>query len=289
MFSLHDAISSAMDSREPTRLQNVKHLLQQGYDVNKRDSTFRTPLDYTISLSHHLRDSTSSSSMQQEVVQLLLEHKADPNLQDSGGWTFLHQAAWNGDLPLIQQCVQYGNGTIMAKNNNGSLPVDLAAMRGHHQVTKYLDSHSGDLRHICRAVIHEALGKRVTRLRELPLPLRLKLFLNYGIPYDGFSAVLVPPEPWSSEELWRKDVKSEEIASFIKDNASSEFLEEHRKVLYGEQDEEERSETSSVGARQEELVRLFKDMYLWEYFRNVSYEEPLAREPRYSLEPVQKE
>lgn len=220
-----------------------------------------------------------SSVVIEGVVKFLLQHKADPNHRDAQGQTLLHLAAWHGDLQFVKLCVQFGKGDIHARDAEGRKPVDLAAIRGHTQVMEYLDTHSNDLRSICRQVIFEAMGKNFSsKLHCLPLPPQVKLFLSYHIPYPGFEAVIVPPAPWTKEEVWQKKAKSGEVKAFIMENASSEFLDEHRTVL----------EAKRVDKQSDELVRLFQDMYLWESFKTVNFEEPLLREPRYSMTKVEK-
>lgn len=216
------------------------------------------------------------------MIELLLKKGADPDLQDSRGWSLLHLAAWNGDLFFIQQCVRLRRGDIHAVNHDNQQPVHLAALKGHQYITHFIDSQSGDLRSMARAVVRTTLGKKCHQLDKLVLPPRLKLFLNYNIPYTGFSAVLVPPEPWTPAQLHAGEVEGTEIRQFITDHASQDFLLTHQQEL-GERQGEEPGEE---GGRS--LVELFQEMYLWEAFKNVDYEEPLPRAPRYSLNPIDK-
>lgn len=219
------------------------------------------------------------SGFQKDLILLLLQYKANPNFKDRKGLTLLHHAAWNGDLEFIQLCVKYGKGDVHSLDKEGRKPVDLAAIRGYTHVMDYLDTHSGDLRCICRRVIRETMGKTFSpRLHLLPLPPPAKLFLSCQIPYPGFTATLVPPVPWTMSKLWEKEVKADKIRDFIKENASSEFLEEHRCVL----------NMNSGKDDDDDMVKLFQELYLWESFKSVDFEEPLAREPRYSLTKLEK-
>lgn len=220
--------------------------------------------------------------MNDEPVRLLLKHGADPNLKDGRGWSLLHHAAWAGDLHFIRVCIKYGKGDVKIRNSDGCLPVDLAAAKGYTHITQYLDTQSCDLRSMCRGVIRQTLGKRCGQLDKLLLPQRLKLFLNYNIPYVGFSAVLVPPEPWTTTQLLHKEVSHEKVLEFIRTHASEEFLSQHSRTL---EDKDAEGEEEPVT---EELTSLFQEMYLWEAFKDVQYEEPLARPPRYSLQKCTK-
>lgn len=202
-------------------------------------------------------------------AQLLLDSGADPNLPDSSGWTVVHQCAHNGDLPLLELVVRKG-AKVFLRNHQGHLPVEQAALRGHAPLVRYLELQSCDLRSLCRYAIREAMGKRSYRqLDQLPLPPRLKLFLNYGSPYEGFSATVVPECPWSSSQLQEGSVRPEEVREFISENASEEFATEHRSALAG----------GDMGS----LVEALQSLYLWESFKSLSYQEPAARPPRYPL------
>ena len=227
----------------------------------------------------------------------------------------IHQAAWYGDLNFIRLAVDCGKGDISSRNNLGQQPVDLAAVKNHTAITSYIDTHSCDLAAICRGVIRQTLGKRCGQLNKLHLPPRLKLFLNYNTPYPGFTSVLVPPAPWTAAELRQHQVQGTALREFIMKHGSQDFLQEHSSSLGREETSEHssslgteetstdqehssslgREETStdqehssSLGTEEtladQELVQLFQDMYLWEAFKIVAYEEPMPRKPRYPLE-----
>lgn len=171
---------------------------------------------------------------------------------------------------------------MMTCNMDGYRPVDLAAVKGHTSTMKYLDTHCGSLLFTCRAVIQQSLGKKCCQLDTLHIPPRLKLFLNYNIPYRGFSAVLVPPAPWTPQQLRQNEVGAAELRGFIQEHASEEFQLEHAQTLGTLEDKSEDSEEKGgATCTEEKLVTLFQDMYLWEAFKDLNYEEPLARTPRY--------
>ena len=159
-------------------------------------------------------------------------------------------------------------------NKQKQLPIDLASIRGNSEVVEYLEQQSCDIKAMCRVVIRGALGKRVHKVKELPLPPSLRLFVNYGSPYDGWTATLIPEPPWTVEQLRNEtELNKDELKKFIQENASNDFLEDNSKNM---------SEMS-------ELVDVFQSMYLWEAFKqNVDYEEPEVRKPRYSMEKVDK-
>ncbi len=56
-----------------------------------------------------------------QMVKLLLEHKALPNLEDDNAETSLHLAAKNGHLACLNELLTSG-GDANLKNNNGATP-----------------------------------------------------------------------------------------------------------------------------------------------------------------------
>ncbi len=59
------------------------------------------------------------------IVQLLLDHGADPNVRDQGGFTPLHAAAQNGDVESIHALLING-ADAEAKTTEGKTPLDYA-------------------------------------------------------------------------------------------------------------------------------------------------------------------
>jgi ankyrin repeat protein len=72
----------------PTRLRQVRALLQAGADVNARCETGRTPLFYAVSVQVHARQ----WPFHRECARLLLVAGADPALEDQQGATALMAA-----------------------------------------------------------------------------------------------------------------------------------------------------------------------------------------------------
>ena len=286
-------------------LTDVQQFIKDGADVNKRDGSRRLPLDYCVSdtwpcsCTSKVTDSAGDVSQavlslplcsrcreRLEKAKLLLDSGTDPNNTDGHGWGIVHQCAWSGDLLLLRMCVQKG-GKVTLRTKDQRLPVHLSATRSHMHTTRYLDKQSCDIRSLCRVVINDSMGKRrYNRLNELPVPPTVRLYLNFNIPYIGFEATLVPTQPWTLEELHSRSVESELVQEFICENASSEFLEEHKDVLVGVAGN---GEGGGAEANMTELIELFQTMYLWESFKNVKFEEQPARAPRYSMEKLKKE
>jgi ankyrin repeat protein len=50
----------------------------------------------------------------------------------------IHEAAYQGNMPLLKTLVEHNDFHLWKKNSGGFLPLHLAAMRGHSVVVKYL-------------------------------------------------------------------------------------------------------------------------------------------------------
>ncbi|XP_014678445.1 PREDICTED: ankyrin repeat, SAM and basic leucine zipper domain-containing protein 1-like [Priapulus caudatus] len=77
----------------------VEKLLEKGADVNTFDKHKMTPLMYAA------RQGWVS------IVKMLLDHIANPNLQDVRGWTVLHWAASRGHILTTKAFVEAGADT----------------------------------------------------------------------------------------------------------------------------------------------------------------------------------
>lgn len=85
-----------------------------------------------------------------KIVKMLLEHGADPNIREQGGFTPLHAAAQNGDDEMIR-ILLYGGADLAITGNNGKTALDLAMEAGHEKATLLLG---------------EGITKRFTQRRE---------------------------------------------------------------------------------------------------------------------------
>ena len=78
-----------------------------------------------------------------EIVRLLLEHGADPNIRASTtrhSSTPLHEASSRGLLDIAQLLLSYG-ANVDVKNTKGKTPFQLAASAGHGEMTTLLLEH----------------------------------------------------------------------------------------------------------------------------------------------------
>jgi ankyrin repeat protein len=71
------------------------------------------------------------------VARLLVEHGADVNARQNGGWTPLHSAAANGDEELVLFLLDAG-AVASAAQDEGRTAADLAAERGHPELESLL-------------------------------------------------------------------------------------------------------------------------------------------------------
>lgn len=103
-------------------------LLQQGARVDARSTNTmqNTPLH------------AAAAGRQIELMKLLLEQGANPDATQEGGWTALHAAAQNGDRAMVELLLA-NNASINVRAGNNQCPLDLALLKGHHEVAALLD------------------------------------------------------------------------------------------------------------------------------------------------------
>lgn len=204
-----------------------------------------------------------------------MSHRANPNSVGRDGWTAIHWCARAGDFSFLKLLVSRG-GNVNVKTKQNELPVDIAAKRWNQDVMIYCDNQSVNLKQMARAAIINHLGQRARATAwRLPLPPKLRLFLNYGDPYPGFELVPVPEMPWTDEELQRNEPSKEELLKFLVTNADEDFLTDYKLPT---------TDTMANDSSQhsyQDLIGALKSLYLYESFKPISYEEPPAREPRF--------
>lgn len=207
------------------------------------------------------------------VAALLLSNRANPNSAGRDGWTSIHWCARADDLDLLKLIVSRG-GNVNIKTKQNELPVDIAAKRWKQDVMVYCDKQSTSLKQMVRATIISHLGQRARGTAwKLPLPPKLRLFLNYDNPYPGYELIPIPEMPWSNEELQQNKPSKEELLKFLVTNADEDFLTDYK--LPSEMTDD------STQCSYHDLIGALKSLYLYECFKPISYEEPLAREPRF--------
>jgi ankyrin repeat protein len=72
-----------------------------------------------------------------EIVKMLLEAGADPNVTQERGFVALHSAAANGNAAVVALLLKHG-ARADAKSDDGKRPEDVAAASGHKDVAEML-------------------------------------------------------------------------------------------------------------------------------------------------------
>jgi len=105
----------------------TEYLIKAGAPVNSpsRNDLKAAPIQSAAAAGHA------------KIVELLLKHKADPNIREQGGYTPLHAAAQNGDKAMIRTLL-YGGADLALQSDDGKIPLDLALEAGHAEAAKLL-------------------------------------------------------------------------------------------------------------------------------------------------------
>jgi ankyrin repeat protein len=139
----------------------VEVLLEHGADPNIRDKYGATPLHYAAALDYpkivellHKKDlsdydatplQAAAEFNYPEVAELLLEHGANPNIQDNDGDTPLHLAALRDYCEVVKLLLDHGADPTI-RDNEGRTPLDYGSdceeiieefMRGGSRTTVY--------------------------------------------------------------------------------------------------------------------------------------------------------
>ncbi len=106
-------------------------LIAQGADVRTRarNATKNTPLH------------AAAAGRSKHAVRALLEHGADVNARQEGGWTALHAASQNGDVEMVRLLIAAG-ADVKARADNQQNALDLALGKGHQAVVDVLDEYA---------------------------------------------------------------------------------------------------------------------------------------------------
>jgi hypothetical protein len=100
-------------------------LLENGHDLNSKDSNGQTPLSWAAKNGH------------EAVVKLMLEKGAELETKDNNGRTPLSRAAGNGHEALVKLLLEKG-AELETKDDNGRTPLSWATWYGHEAVVKLL-------------------------------------------------------------------------------------------------------------------------------------------------------
>ncbi len=67
-----------------------------------------------------------------EIVRLLVENGAPPDVRQEGGW-----AALIGDKEMVKVLLEYG-ADPQVRSDNGKTPAEMAQAKGHDEIVKLL-------------------------------------------------------------------------------------------------------------------------------------------------------
>jgi cytohesin len=107
----------------------VKEFLDMGEDVNARDGFGATPLIL------------AAVAGREDMVDFLLERKADPTLPAKDGYSFMHGAAFSGKKSLIRKALSLGMEINARYGPDGITPVDVA--NEDTDAAAYIRAHGG--------------------------------------------------------------------------------------------------------------------------------------------------
>jgi uncharacterized protein len=79
-----------------------------------------------------------------EAGRLLIDHGADVDAQQNGGWTPLHAASQNGDIEFAGLLLEAG-ASVNSRADNHQRPLDLALTKGQQAMVDFLESHGAAL------------------------------------------------------------------------------------------------------------------------------------------------
>jgi len=80
----------------------------------------------------------AAAGRSRDAVRILIEHGADVNACQHGGWTALHAASQNGDVEMVRLLIA-GGAHVHTRADNNQNALDLALTKGHQAVVDLLD------------------------------------------------------------------------------------------------------------------------------------------------------
>ena len=205
---LTEKLISAVDEYD---IDDIEKLVRAGADINARNSEGLTlvqmaikdrtediaeillSLGADVNLKAHSNGYTAmhyaADSGDEDLVALLLKHKANVNIADKRGETPLHIAAHEGHEDTVRKLLDAG-AAVLAQDNLGRTPARTADIQGqhvfhfaaeaYHNITELLKTKEKAQREIQAAeALRKAQEEKVKRdldiLRHGPDPKRFKL------------------------------------------------------------------------------------------------------------------
>ena len=119
------------------RLQSARTLIEHNADIHIQGKNGRSPLH--VAAMHWIKHD------QDDVIQLLLDHGANPNARDDNNATPLHYSSWfeysdGGTVEGTRLLLKHG-AIIDAEDNEGRTPLQLALDHGRDDIARCLKEH----------------------------------------------------------------------------------------------------------------------------------------------------
>lgn len=130
----YDEIQTGGNLR-PSELNNIKKLIENGYDVNKPNDDGMPPLHMAIENNHY------------DVLKLLINAKANVNSTDHNKDTPLIMASERGELNMVRLLLVAG-ANINYQNNDKNTALIYASANGHYEIVKKLLSVNANINHL---------------------------------------------------------------------------------------------------------------------------------------------
>ena len=175
-------IMSLIHAIENNDIDLVRQLLDNGIDINLRDSTGNTALMWASQEGHNeivellliegadvnnidLDGDTALMLASQEghtdIMKLLLNSGADPNIQDFDGDTLIMTLSFYGYIENIELLLDSGANTTI-RDINGDTALMLASKNGHTDIVELLE------RHVDQDVLIDAVRENnIVRVKQL--------------------------------------------------------------------------------------------------------------------------
>lgn len=115
-------------------VDQTRELIKRGADLNyKNKGSLPPPLIMAVTGKRNW----PKSNIYTELIRLMIENKADVNMQDSQGITALMTAVWGKDFELVKYLLECGANPNI-KNSNSETPLYAATSMGDIQIAGLL-------------------------------------------------------------------------------------------------------------------------------------------------------